>query len=357
MLSVLFISACSGDGAPESVELSGKAVKVATSKPSANQASGASITLNGMVAAKESANISTRVMGNITNISVKEGQFVRKGQTLAQVKNTDLQAQRSRIQAQISVAEAALKNAERNYKRFKSLYESKSVTQKEFNDVEMNYEISKSQVEAAKQSLNELDVQLAYSTVRAPFSGKVAQKMVNEGDMANPGMPLFRLESSGELLIEVNVPESEIQHFQLKDEVAVQVSAINQKFKGKVSLVSPSAAMNGHQYKVEITPNEKPAQLLAGMSAKITLDKPNPTKNETEAKEITGIWVPTSALITKGQLTGVYTVSSQNTAILRWIQLGEENGNQVEVLSGLSKEDVVITNAEGKLYNGVKITR
>ena len=68
------------------------------------------------------------------------------------------------------------------------------------------------------------------------------------------------------------------------------------------------------------------------------------------------VLIPNEAIVTKGQLSGVYTVSERNTAMLRWLRLGRTYGDQVEVLSGLSADENYIISAEGKLYNGAKIT-
>ena len=68
------------------------------------------------------------------------------------------------------------------------------------------------------------------------------------------------------------------------------------------------------------------------------------------------VFVPTTAIIENGGLKGVYTVSKQNTALLRWLRLGKTYGDKVEVLSGLNSEEPYIVSAEGKLFNGVKVT-
>jgi len=351
---------CSGNDEPKNIELSGETVKVTAIQASGSNYDGNAIDfqLNGTVMAQESANISTRVMGNISRILVKEGQKVSQGQLLASISSTDLQAQKSRINAQIAEAEAGLKNAEKNYQRFKNLYESKSITQKEFNDVEMHYEMAQSRVKAAKEGLNELNVQLGYASVKAPFAGRISKKIANEGDMASPGMPLFTIESLGKLLIVVNVPEANMKDVKLNDEVQILIEALGKEMKGKVSLINPSAVQNGHQYKVEITlVGASPANLLAGMNAKVAFKKASTDapKNEEAATTPEAIWLPKSALVEKGQLEGVYTVSNQQTAMLRWVQIGKMTDSQMEVLSGISPQDMVITQSEGKLYNGVKV--
>ncbi|MGB0523541.1 MAG: efflux RND transporter periplasmic adaptor subunit [Flammeovirgaceae bacterium] len=350
---LLFVVACSSDKTPESIELAGQAIQVSTQKIANSSSKNTNrLVLNGLVEAQKQASISTRVMGNITQVLVQEGQKVRKGQTLATVHNTDLKAQKARVQAQVLEAEAALKNTNKNYQRFKNLFASKSITQKEFNDVEMQLEMAHARVTAAKEALNEINVQLSYANVVAPFSGRITKKIAQIGSMANPGMPLFQLESEGKQKIVVYLPASEINALKIGDQVAVRISDIDQNFKGKIALINPSSTHSGHQYKVEITPDMSAftQQLLAGMTAKVTFAIPQ------KASTATGIWIPKTALVHHGQLIGVYTLSTQQTALLRWIQLGAQSTNEVEVVSGLAAGDVLITQADSRLYNGAKIT-
>lgn len=348
----LVLFSCGSEETPSTIQLAGPTVKVVTSTLSQDtQQPSTSIRLNGQVRAKEEAMISTRVMGTIMQVNVDEGQAVRQGQVLARINNSDLLAQQARIQAQIKAAEAAQKNVVRNYERFKKLFEQKSVTQKELNDVEMQVEVANSQVTAAKEGLNELNVQLGYATITAPFSGRIAKKMATKGNLAHPGMPLFTLESSGNLQVVVFVPASEINEIKLNDQVNIFRQESETPLVGKVSLINPSAAHSGNQYKVEISLAANNRQgLLSGMNVSVALPKMS------QASEGTALWIPKTALVQQGQLRGVYTVSSQKTALLRWLQLGEERAEQVEVVAGLSPSDVLIVSATGKLYNGVNIT-
>lgn len=99
---------------------------------------------------------------------------------------------------------------------------------------------------------------------------------------------------------------------------------------------------------VKVVLNQSDANVLSGMYA--TVRFPVETKEGTQA-----VMLPTEAIVTKGQLTGVYTVSQTNTALLRWLRLGRTIGDKVEVLSGMSSDEQFIVSADGKLYNGAKI--
>ncbi len=92
------------------------------------------------------------------------------------------------------------------------------------------------------------------------------------------------------------------------------------------------------------------AKILSGMYATVRLEADDQGNGKTV------VTIPSKALVHKGQLTGVYTLGQDNVALLRWLRLGENYGEEVEVLSGLSKGDQYIVSAEGKLYNGAKVT-
>lgn len=93
-------------------------------------------------------------------------------------------------------------------------------------------------------------------------------------------------------------------------------------------------------------------ELLPGMFVSVSFPFDN---KGTSTDEAVSIMIPKSALVKKGQLTGVYTVSSENTAVLRWLKLGRETADEVEVLSGLSAGETYVLKAEGRLYNGAPL--
>jgi multidrug efflux pump subunit AcrA (membrane-fusion protein) len=145
------------------------------------------------------------------------------------------------------------------------------------------------------------------------------------------------------------VPESEISKIQLGTSVNIIAKSINKSLNGKVTEVSSSAKNTGGQFLVKVALDKTDASILSGMF--VTVQFPMEHQQDEEV-----VLVPVSALVNNGQLSGVYTISENNTAILRWLRLGKIFGNQVEVLSGLSSNETYIISAKGKLYNGANIT-
>ena len=307
------------------------------------------LTVSGKIEAVKSANISTRMMGYVDKIYVGVGDKVRDGQLLMSVNNADVSAQLAQVNAGITEAEAAYKNAEKDYNRFTTLFQENSASQKELDDITANYNMAKARLESAKQVRNGVNAQMGYANIRAPFDGVVTNKFIDAGDMANPGMPLLEVESPDKYQILAMVPESEILAVKNDSEVTVQIKAMNKNVKGKVTEVSTSSKNTGGQYLVKVILDKTDAHILSGMY--VTVQFPVARKTTTSA-----VMIPIEAIVKNGQLTGIYTVSQSNTALLRWLRLGRTFGDEVEVLSGLSADEQYIVSAEGKLFNGAKIS-
>lgn len=342
----LFMASC---GSEENNVAADKrpAVKVQVSEVSGSNTN-PFLSVSGKIQSVNNADLSTRMMGFVKKAPFNVGDKVSKGQLLVSINNAELQAKSAQVNAGITEATVAFNNAQKDYKRFKNLFEDNSASQKELDDMTARYEMAKARLESAKQMKNEVNAQYAYTNITAPFSGVVTAKSVEEGDMANPGQALISIESPGNFEVMAMVPETEISQIKQGAEVDVLVKSINKTLKGNVSEISTSSKNTGGQYLVKIALDKTDVNILSGMFASVQF--PVEKKAATEM-----VLIPTAAIINNGQLSGVYTVSESNTALLRWLRLGRTFDNQVEVLSGLSADETYIVSADGKLYNGVKI--
>ena len=169
--------------------------------------------------------------------------------------------------------------------------------------------------------------------------------------MANPGIPLISMEAPGNFEVIAMVPETEISKIKNDSKVDVTAKSISKNIPGNVVEISTSARNTGGQYLVKIALDKTDAPILSGMFVNVQF----PLEKKANAVSST-LYVPKSALVKQGQLTGVYTIGNGNVALLRWLRIGKTFGDQVEVLSGLSKDEQFIISAEGKLYNGAKVT-
>ena len=346
-LATAFLASC-GSEDKKTVTDNSPVISVKVSQV-ANNINNPFLAVSGKIQSEKTATLSTRMMGFVTNTPVNVGDKVSNGQLLIAVNNSDLQAKKAQVNASILEATAAFKNAEKDYNRFKNLFADKSASQKEFDDITAHYQMAKARLEAANQMKNEINSQFAYTNITAPFGGVITAKMIEKGDMANPGQPLISIETTGNFEVIAMVPESEISSIKQGISVDVTIKSINKTVKGIVKEVSSSSKNTGGQYLVKIDLDKSTAPILSGMFATIQFPIAKNSKSQSTL-------IPMDVIVSNGQLSGVYTVSQSNTAILRWLTLGKTYGNQVEVLSGLNSDESYIVSAKGKLFNGAKVS-
>jgi len=302
----------------------------------------------GTVASVNQSTLSTRLMGQINQVLVDEGDAVQKGQLLVSIRSNDIQAKQKQIEANIIQAKAAYKHAKDDLKRIQNLHASNSATQKELDDITVHYEMTNAQLEAAQKAKDEVAEMLTYADIRAPYTGVITQKFVDSGDMANPGMPLLAIEAPGLFEVNAKIPESEIYKVEKGDKVEVRVGAYDEAINGTISHISPSSRFSGTQFEARISlvpSNKQKAAIRSGVFAHVDHFKGEEQK----------LLVAQSMIIERGQLKGVWTVSQSNQALLRWVRLGKIYGDKIEVLSGLSAGNTLLTSAEGRLFDGANL--
>jgi len=346
-LGVLSLSSCGNSSEEKNIDRSPAVLVTVSSVAAENNTP--FLTASGKIEAANSATLSTRMMGFVDKVHVNVGDKVSKGQLLISINNADLSAKQAQTSAGINEAQAAFNNAEKDYQRFQNLFAENSASQKELDDQRARYEMSKARLEGARQMKNEVQSQFAYVNLRAPFNGVITSKSIDAGDMANPGVPLISVEGPGNFEVVASVPEGEISKIKSGTEVQVIIKSSDKILPGTVTEVSTSANNTGGQFLVKVVLDKTDASILSGMYATVQF----PIEKKTDA---TTVLVPQEALVKRGQLTGIYTVSESNTAILRWLRLGRTFGDNVEVLSGLNADENYIISADEKLFNGAKIT-
>jgi RND family efflux transporter MFP subunit len=429
--------------------------------------------VTGNVRPELEATISTKVMGRITSITVREGDTVRQGQPLIYLDARDLEAaitqananlrvagtgyenarvaadmERSMSRARISEAEArveqseaALKSAqarldlvltgprkqerqqaslavaqaqanlalaESNLKRYQNLVNEGAVSRQQFETAQTQYAVAKAQYESAVQSQSiaeegsraeeiraaqeavrqaEANLQQAqaglrqarasamqvtvraqevrgaqaqigqaeamlkiarvnrdYATINAPFDGIVTRRLADPGAMAGPGAPLLIVQG-GAIRLEAVVPESALRAVRKGDTIPVTLDALaGQTLGGRVAEISPQGDPASHTFLVKID-LPRTANVKAGMfgRARIAVGFEN------------RLMVPASAVWEREGLRYVYVVDRENVARLRMITVGEGEGENLPVLSGLSRGERVVAEGREKVRDGMKV--
>lgn len=344
ILGLLLVS-CGGEDAPKQTAFK-ETVAVSAVKIAA-QSVGASSSYSGTVEPLERVRLSTRLSGWVDAIYAKEGQSVQQGAILLKLQNADLQAKLAQAEAGIAAADAQYENAKKNLARIEALFASKAATSKELDDMRTAFTAAESQKNAAHQQKEEVEEMLRYSQLRAPFSGVLTRRMIEPGDLANPGMPLLEVENLDKVKIVAKVPENVIGSLEKGMAVNVSIGANEREsgyrnLTGTIDQILPSADPMSRQFEIKVIMDNPGHDIKSGVFARISLSK---STDET-------LLVPTSAIFKRGQLEGVFVIDSESKARLRWVRTGRKYDNNVEVLSGVNPGDVIVTDLNPQLLDG-----
>jgi RND family efflux transporter MFP subunit len=285
----------------------------------------------GTIMARTASTISSKLMGAVREVHVREGDIVKAGDLLVTLDQRQVEAQLQKAQANAEVAA-------KEYRRYQQLLSTQSITQQEFDRAEARHLQAQAAVAAATVGRKD-------ANVRAPYDGQVVAKMINQGDLASPGTPFFTIEQKGLFCADLVLPERHIQAVKLGLEVEVVVPALSRKpFTGSVGRIIPSADARSRSFQVKVGMPEEP-DLKSGMFARVFIPLGG-----------TGmLLVPRSAIVEQGQLQGVFIVDEHMTARFRLVRTGKIIGDQVEVVSGLKTGGKYIVKVSSELKDGVKV--
>lgn len=284
----------------------------------------------GTLQAVEKAEISSKITGNITKLTIDLGSTVQKGELLAEISAGE-------ISAQVQQAKAQYEQAKRNLKREENLLKKNAATQEGVKSY-------KDQRKIAEALYNEALTMLEYTKITAPFSGIVTRKFASTGDLATPGKPLIHIEKQGHLEVQTAIPEAMILTIQKGDSLSVYVPASDLRITGSVAEVSPTADPTSRTapIKLKIDPNPK---LRSGQFARITL----------VTGESKTLMIPKTAVVAFGQMQRVF-VEQDGKARLRLVRTGIMTEETIEILSGLEEGDTIIVTGNQKLVDGQSVT-
>lgn len=342
LLMALFINACDGKGEVQRKTAEGPAIKVSVLKIESVDIPEFSENI-GTVKAVREAVVSSKVMGSVSELNFREGERVRDGSTLIYIDDRELKAQLEQALAAGTEAAAAYKNAEVSLARTKSLLEQISATQQQLDNALMQFDMAEARVRQSRANTEALKVLLDYTRIKAPFDGVITAKLIETGETATPGRPLFRITDDRALRFETWIMESDIAKIKAGQALNVRVDSIDKVIKGRVSQIIPSGDLQTHSFlvKVDLPGTEN---LLPGMFGRVYLDKG-------VAKVIV---VPKNCIIEKGQLTGVFVVKG-NVAQYRLFKKGLVTGEGVEVLSGLNEGEEIAIGDLDRLVDGSRV--
>jgi RND family efflux transporter MFP subunit len=374
----LFAAACGG-GHPEKRRIEQPPIDVtsvtvtAADLPRAYEA-------GGVVRARVTAAITSRLLAPVVDVRVSPGDRVRAGQVLARLDDRDLSAaerrassgtqaaeQAGRVAAsERDAAEAALALATAHHTRVTMLHERKSATDDELDQAVAGLRAARSRLAAAEARVAETGaglsaaaagadaatVSASWAVITAPFDGVITEKLVEAGNMAAPGMPLFRIEQAGPMRLDVRLDESRAAGIRTGQEAEVQFDADREgqrrQVTGRVAEIARAVEAGAHAYlvKIELPPD---ARVPSGAFARARFTGPS--------RRVLAL--PATAVVRRGQVASVYVLNGDR-AQLRLVDVGDamvsSNGaDLVEVVAGLSAGEHVVASPPPALRDGARV--
>lgn len=344
----------------------------------------------GTVRSKTISVLSSKVLGLILSIHVREGDRVKAGQLLVEIDDREMKAQLEKSRAGLKESQFALDEIEKAIRggeaekkaadarlalasstldRYKGLFERRSVSSQEFDEVQTKNTAAKADADQASERLQALlakknqiiaridqakadtvnaEAFLSHTRILSPIDGIVTAKPADVGQMAAPGTPLLSVEDETHYRLEALVEESRIGRIHLGDPVSVSIDALGQKpIAGQVSEIVPALDPASRSYiiKIDLRSPDSSTLFRSGLFGKVRFN--------TGTKKV--LTVPVQSVLERGQLTFVYVVDPAKIAHMRLIQTGKTYGDRVEVLSGLSEGDQVILEPLSAVKDGAAV--
>jgi RND family efflux transporter MFP subunit len=342
------------------------------------------IRATGTLVAEEQASVAAETSGRVVAAPIERGSAVAPGSELvrlaamesdAQVKEAEANA--AQIEARLGIgngsafsvntvpevqnAKASVDLAESEFGRVRSLLDQKVVSQSEFDQRRTQLEAMRQQYEAAKnlaqqqyQSLQAARARvelarkaLADTTVRAPFAGLVAERLVSIGDYVTRGTKIAVVVRVNPLRAELTVPEQFIADIAVGQPISFSVDAYpNREFTGTIRFVSPALKADQRALTIEATVPNPAGELKPGLFATARIEQP---------KRTPGLLVPAAAVRTAAGTSRVFVVNGDHVED-RVVNVGQTLGDQVEITNGLKSGEQVATANLAQLADGTLVT-
>lgn len=333
--SAFLLSAC-GE-APQVVEPA-PVVKPALIEIVASQRT-SDLTFNGVVRAAKRADLAFRIGGRLTEISVKEGEQVKKGQRLATLDSRD-------AKTTLESAKLELKNTEQEYRRAKAIFEkTQAISKAELDKVTNRYDLAKNRVEEATR-------QLEYTTITAPFDGIISEKVVENFAQVQANQVIMTLQDLNDMEVAIEIPHRVMLSEVRNTRAIAELSAIpNQQFDLELRTYSTQPNPDSQTYSVVLGFEDlKGFRVMPGMSAKVLPVAENLSENQTL------ITLPLTALVPDNQgKQFVWVVNANNQAEKRYVEIGTTYKDRVVITQDLKLGEQVIVAGVSSVREGMTV--
>ena len=293
----------------------------------------------GVVEAVRQSSVAAQVSGRIVELRADAGQAVVKGQVLARIDEREAVQALAAGEAQTARAAADLANARVNFERTKRLMEQKFVSQAALDKAVADYKSAQAQSEAARAGALQAGAAKSHTVITAPFSGIVAARLVQVGEMAVPGREIVTIYDPKDLRVVASIPQARLADVRAHAKGAtgtatatVEMPSLSQWVKGSAVTVLPSADARTHTTPVRVELPGEVKGIYPGMFARVHFATGRTTK----------LLIPASALVYRSEVAGAYVVGEKGEIRFRQLRLGEPSGSEgVEILAGIARGERV----------------
>ena len=294
--------------------------------------------VQGSVNTKENILVQPEFQGTLVSLNVKAGQRVSKGQVLGRIDDAGLSQQVASLENQYALAKTT-------FERQKNLWDQKIGS-------EMQYLQAQTQMISAQRGVAQIKAQLAKTVIKAPFSGTIDEVFVEKGQVVAPSQQgLMRIVNLSNMYVSTSVPETYIGKLKVGTEVDVFLTSLGKTYKGKVRQIGNFVNPSNRSFGIEVSVPNPENLLRPNQVAKLKI---------TDYINKSTIVVPTNVIQEDGEKNKfVYTAIniSGKTGIAKKVivKLGQSSDNVTEILSGLSDEDVIVTEGANAISDGMKL--
>lgn len=328
------------------------------------RATGQVRSISGVVEASDQSALSFQVGGRVMEVNVSVGETVAAGQVLALLDRTNYQIALDSARSQLSSARAKLSEAKEDLDRKLALFEKGFVSEAAVENARAAYDAAAASVSVSMNDVERAQKDLERTVLSAPFAGTISSRAVDPFVVVNAGMTIFEIQSTENLEVRVLVPETLIREVDYGQPVSVTFPTLKGVVFGGVVSEIASHAEAGNAFAVKVTLVELgDADVRTGMSAKVTFNFQS-YLNGREA-----FLIPLTAISTQnadlgqqndpgsgGNEAPVFVYDPEKGAVFeRFISLGDVRGNDIEVFSGLSEGEQIVTAGVAFLYDGMAV--
>jgi RND family efflux transporter MFP subunit len=283
--------------------------------------------IEGLVEATRQSTVSAQIAGRIKEINFDVGSRVNKGQVILRIDERETAQALAGSNAQVLQAQATMQNAKATYERSKQLFEQKFISQAALDKAQADFQVARAQAAASEAGAGQAGLAHAYSSVVAPYSGVVAARLVEVGEMVMPGKPMMVGFDPSEMRVLVSVPQYKLSDIGTHPKVMVEVPSLSKWVKAASTTVQPLADAHTHSTMVRVYLPANEAGVYPGMFVRthFVVGK---------AKKLV---IPGSAVLHRSEVVAVYVVDENSNVKLRQVRVGDAAADSsVEVLAGLN---------------------